>query len=52
MLSSRSSAIKNVQKSIQKRYGNRYQVECFGSTRYNVDNAGSDLDLVIVVGFD
>ncbi|KLO18255.1 hypothetical protein SCHPADRAFT_126698 [Schizopora paradoxa] len=37
-----------VNEAVRKRYGHNYHVECFGSTRYGVDSATSDLDLVIV----
>lgn len=38
-----------VNDAVRKRYGHNFHVECFGSTRYGVDSATSDLDLVIVV---
>ncbi|KAF5381637.1 hypothetical protein D9615_005496 [Tricholomella constricta] len=44
----RSKTLKLVQDTIQKRYGNHYKVELFGSVRYGVSVPESDLDLVII----
>jgi len=44
----RNWTIARVNEVVKKHYGRNYHVECFGSTRYGVDSATSDLDLVIV----
>lgn len=41
--------IQRVQRIIQMHYGQQYMVELFGSTRYGISSASSDLDLVIIV---
>ena len=47
----RAKTILRVQQAIRKRFGNEYSVECFGSTRYGVSTATSDLDLVVIVRY-
>lgn len=45
----RESIIVRVNNAIQAEFSSRYQVEVFGSSRYQVDNPSSDVDLVIIV---
>ncbi|KZT39847.1 Nucleotidyltransferase, partial [Sistotremastrum suecicum HHB10207 ss-3] len=47
-LQKRSHTVQKIQNIIHKRYGRKYQLEVFGSTRYGVDTESSDLDLVII----
>ena len=49
MLASRQMTLDAVQRVIRKNYGNEYSVELFGSTRYGISSASSDLDMVILV---
>ncbi|GLB41090.1 putative RNA uridylyltransferase activity [Lyophyllum shimeji] len=44
----RLDTVSRVQSAIQKRFGNEYTVELFGSIRYGVSLPKSDLDLVII----
>lgn len=44
----RESIIVRVNNAIQAEFSSRYQVEVFGSSRYQVDNPSSDVDLVII----
>lgn len=46
----RRRIIATVTNVIQRRFGSKYTVQCFGSTVYGVDTARSDLDMVIMVG--
>ncbi|KAI0314420.1 hypothetical protein OF83DRAFT_1063840, partial [Amylostereum chailletii] len=48
VIAKRSQTIRRINDTIQRRYGNIYRVEVFGSTIYGVDHADSDLDLVIM----
>lgn len=34
---------------IRSTFGEKYLVQCFGSTQYGVDSATSDLDMIILV---
>lgn len=45
----RQRTVRSIERVIQSRFGAKYRVACFGSTCYGVDNAQSDLDLVVVV---
>ncbi|KAJ7621163.1 hypothetical protein FB45DRAFT_928543 [Roridomyces roridus] len=45
---SRSLTVRAVEKAIQKQYGSGYVVDTFGSTRYGISTASSDLDLVVL----
>ena len=47
----RSKTIQRIQSIVTKKFGVGLRVEVFGSTRYGVDSAASDLDVVIVVRF-
>lgn len=40
-----------VQDALQKAFGTDYRVELFGSTRYGISSAKSDLDMVLLVRF-
>ncbi|KAJ7905035.1 hypothetical protein B0H13DRAFT_1620245 [Mycena leptocephala] len=46
---SRRQTLFSVQDAIRKACGNEYRVELFGSTRYGISSAKSDLDMVILV---
>ncbi|KAF8513086.1 hypothetical protein JB92DRAFT_2925360 [Gautieria morchelliformis] len=48
VLAARMQTISRVQKVIKDKFGAAYFVESFGSTRYGVSSATSDLDLVIM----
>lgn len=45
----RAQTIQRVHEAIYSKFGHQYSVQLFGSTRYGVDNARSDLDLVVIV---
>lgn len=47
-VSNRQGLIQRVNHAIQATFGRKYRVEVFGSSRYQVDNPSSDVDLVIV----
>lgn len=44
----RVETTKRVQQAIQRKFGSKYTVELFGSTRYGVSYPTSDLDMVIL----
>ncbi|KAF8201099.1 hypothetical protein K438DRAFT_635992 [Mycena galopus ATCC 62051] len=48
VLASRNQTLFAVQDAIQKGFGQEYKVEIFGSTRYGVSSANSDLDMVVL----
>ncbi|KAF8576340.1 hypothetical protein K439DRAFT_1640587 [Ramaria rubella] len=48
VLAARQKTILRVQNAIRNRFGPEYSIELFGSTRYGVSSATSDLDLVIM----
>ncbi|KAK0444215.1 uncharacterized protein EV420DRAFT_1007345 [Desarmillaria tabescens] len=48
ILRQRRETVKRVQNIIRQEYGNMYSVEQFGSTRYGISSANSDLDLVLI----
>ncbi len=52
ILRQRKATVTRVQNIIQKEFGNIYSVEQFGSTRYGISSANSDLDLVLIVRVD
>lgn len=47
-VTNRQGLIQRVNHTIQAEFGRKYRVEVFGSSRYQVDNPSSDVDLVIV----
>ena len=49
VFAARARTISRVQKVIKEKYGDTYFIESFGSTRYGVSSATSDLDLVVMV---
>ncbi|KAJ7363790.1 hypothetical protein DFH08DRAFT_837577 [Mycena albidolilacea] len=48
VLQSRRQTLFMVQDAIQKAFGTDYRVELFGSTRYGISSAKSDLDMVLL----
>ncbi|PBK71449.1 hypothetical protein ARMSODRAFT_1083602 [Armillaria solidipes] len=48
ILRQRKATVTRVQNIIQKEFGDIYSVEQFGSTRYGISSANSDLDLVLI----
>ncbi|KAJ6567718.1 hypothetical protein DFH09DRAFT_918693 [Mycena vulgaris] len=46
--SSRRTTLYKVQSAIRQKYGKKYSVELFGSTRYGISSASSDLDMVVL----
>jgi len=51
VLKYRQLTIQKVEQVIRQKFGARFTVECFGSTRYGVDSGTSDLDMVIKLTF-
>lgn len=49
ILEQRAKTIGKVTYVVKSTYGAQYRVQCFGSTQYGTDSAGSDLDLVVIV---
>lgn len=45
----RFKTIKRVEKALQKKFGDQYTLQPFGSTEYGIDNDASDLDLIVLV---
>ena len=45
----RKSTLLRLRNLVYRNYGDGYTVELFGSTRYGVSSANSDLDLVLIV---
>ncbi|EIM83995.1 uncharacterized protein STEHIDRAFT_170415 [Stereum hirsutum FP-91666 SS1] len=48
ILEQRAKTIGKVTYVVKSTYGAQYRVQCFGSTQYGTDSAGSDLDLVVI----
>ncbi|KAF8528409.1 hypothetical protein BU17DRAFT_80749 [Hysterangium stoloniferum] len=48
VLQARKDTIDRVNRVLQKEYGSTFHVEAFGSTRYGVSTAKSDLDLILL----
>ena len=50
-LQAREITLRKVQSAIDEHFGEgNYRVSCFGSTAYGLDDAKSDMDLVVLVG--
>ncbi|KAG8951400.1 hypothetical protein FRC04_006171 [Tulasnella sp. 424] len=48
ILAARQRTIVTVDQVIRSTFGEKYLVQCFGSTQYGVDSATSDLDMIIL----